>query len=63
MVRYCKRIDGLDEYDNGPNADGILCKRPAPSIGCGSYTPLSGDVIEFKYPSDYTQDADVAGLV
>ncbi|MEW9124347.1 MAG: DUF4430 domain-containing protein [Thermotaleaceae bacterium] len=53
---YVSGIDGLSEFDNGPNSGWMYTVNgKIPPVSAGAYIPQDGDVIHWYYTEDYTQ--------
>ena len=56
---YVKSINGLAEFDNGPNAGWLYrVNGKHPSEGFADYTLSDGDRVNWHYVDDYTKEPD-----
>jgi hypothetical protein len=56
---YVVEIDGLAEFDGGPNAGWMYLVNGAhPGVGIGSCVVHDGDEVAFHYSGDYTEEDD-----
>lgn len=54
---YVQGLYGLNEYDCGSQSGWMFSVNDTfPDIGCDSYTPSDGDVVQFRYTCDWGVD-------
>jgi hypothetical protein len=59
---YVTAIDGLAEFDHGPNSGWYYTVNgEKPNVGAGAYRLSSGDVVDWKYTTDYKTDSNLTG--
>ncbi|MFB5677533.1 S-layer homology domain-containing protein [Paenibacillus terreus] len=59
---YVTAIDGLAEFDRGPNSGWYYTVNgEKPNVGAGAYRLSSGDVVDWKYTTDYKTDSNLSG--
>jgi hypothetical protein len=58
---YISVINGLSEYDNGPNSGWLYeVNGESATVGCRDYVVSAGDKIVFHYTDDYSQETGSA---